>query len=170
MRWTQSAACKLLHGRTASERTTKACGPGAPVAGAKSARRFAGDGDTKVGLAGARTIYAVNTIVQGMSVDPAEPVVPAACVFCCRRAMGEVVTRHSLRPLLLLGALRCKLGRNPSRECGRALCGRHRGERKRRSNPDCRHGKDSRLLRFARNDGHSTPARPSPSASSRGRA
>ena len=34
-----------------------------------------------------------------MPVDPAEPVVTAACVFCCRRAMGEVITRHSLRPL-----------------------------------------------------------------------
>jgi hypothetical protein len=32
-------------------------------------------------------------------VDPAEPVVTAACFFCCRRAMGEAITRHSLRPL-----------------------------------------------------------------------
>jgi len=31
-------------------------------------------------------------------VDPAKPVVTAACVFCCRRAMGEAITRHSLRP------------------------------------------------------------------------
>jgi hypothetical protein len=34
-----------------------------------------------------------------MPDDPADPVVPAACVFYCRRAMGEAVTRHSLRPL-----------------------------------------------------------------------
>src|SRR5262245_34206603 len=39
-----------------------------------------------------------NTIAQGMPVDPAEPVVTAACFFCCRRAMGEAITRHSLRP------------------------------------------------------------------------
>jgi hypothetical protein len=38
-----------------------------------------------------------------MPVDPAEPVVTAACVFCCRRAMGEALTRHSLRPLLIEG-------------------------------------------------------------------
>src|SRR6185437_1115196 len=40
-----------------------------------------------------------NTIARGMPVDPAEPVVTAACVFCCRRAMGEALTRHSPRPL-----------------------------------------------------------------------
>jgi hypothetical protein len=41
----------------------------------------------------------VKTIAQGMPVDLAEPVVTAACFFCCRRAMGEAITRHSLRPL-----------------------------------------------------------------------
>jgi hypothetical protein len=40
----------------------------------------------------------VKTIAQGMPVDPAPPVVTAACFFCCRRAMGEAFTRHSLRP------------------------------------------------------------------------
>jgi hypothetical protein len=34
-----------------------------------------------------------------MPVDLAKPVVTAACFFCCRRAMGEATTRHSLRPL-----------------------------------------------------------------------
>jgi hypothetical protein len=48
---------------------------------------------------------AVNTIAQGMPVDPAKPVVTAACFFCCRRAMGEALTRHSLRPLFLQGAI-----------------------------------------------------------------
>src|SRR5689334_19946343 len=33
-----------------------------------------------------------------MPVEPAEPVVTAACVFCCRRAMGEAITRHFPRP------------------------------------------------------------------------
>jgi len=46
---------------------------------------------------------AVNTIAQGMPVDPAKPVVTAACFFCCRRAMGEAITRHSLRPPYLRG-------------------------------------------------------------------
>src|SRR5882724_12670125 len=41
----------------------------------------------------------VKTIAQGMPVDLADPVVTAACFFCCRRAMGEAITRHSLRPL-----------------------------------------------------------------------
>src|SRR3979409_2216470 len=34
-----------------------------------------------------------------MPVDPAPPVVTAACFFCCRRAMGEALNRHSLPPL-----------------------------------------------------------------------
>jgi hypothetical protein len=46
-----------------------------------------------------RARYKPQTIAQGMPVDLAEPVVTAACFFCCRRAMGEVITRHSLRPL-----------------------------------------------------------------------
>jgi hypothetical protein len=41
----------------------------------------------------------VKAIVQGMPDDPAEPVVPAASFSYCWRAMGEVFTRHSLRPL-----------------------------------------------------------------------
>ena len=39
------------------------------------------------------------TIAQGMPVAPALPVVTAACLFCCRRAMGAACTRHSLCPL-----------------------------------------------------------------------
>src|ERR1700751_4547882 len=51
------------------ERTAKACGPGALVAGANPwGHEPRGDGDTKAGLAGARTIYAVSTIAQGMSM------------------------------------------------------------------------------------------------------
>jgi hypothetical protein len=33
-----------------------------------------------------------------MPDDLAEPVVTAASFFCCWRAMGEAVARHSLRP------------------------------------------------------------------------
>ena len=45
------------------------------------------------------------TIAQGMPVAPALPVVTAACIFFCRRAMGEAITRHSLRPLIFEGAV-----------------------------------------------------------------
>ena len=62
MRWTRKRVR-----RARLKRTAKACGPGALVAGAKPVGGdSAGDGDTKAGLAGARTIYAVNTIAQGM--------------------------------------------------------------------------------------------------------
>jgi hypothetical protein len=46
-----------------------------------------------------RARSSVNTIAQGMPVEAADPVVTAACFFVCRRAMGEAITRHSLRPL-----------------------------------------------------------------------
>ena len=55
-------------------------------------------GARKPGPRGDRDISR-KTIAQGMPDDPAEPVVTAACFFCCRRAMGEAFTRHSLRPL-----------------------------------------------------------------------
>jgi hypothetical protein len=35
----------------------------------------------------------------------AEPVVTAACYFCCRRAMGAACTRHSQRPLIVEDAI-----------------------------------------------------------------
>ena len=43
-----------------------------------------------------------------MPVETADPVVTAACFFCCRRAMGEAITRHSLRPLNFWGRTRAK--------------------------------------------------------------
>ena len=49
--------CERIVRRAVRERTAKACGPGALVAGAKFADdESADDGDTKAGLAGARTI------------------------------------------------------------------------------------------------------------------
>jgi hypothetical protein len=54
-----------------------------------------------------------------MPDDLAEPVVPAACVFYCRRAMGEAFTRHSLRPLFPEGEHDTQLGRN--RAAGREV-------------------------------------------------
>ena len=70
---------------------------------------------------------AVKTIVQGMPVDPAQPVVTAACFFCCRRAMGEAITRHSLRPLSIEG--RCLEQTRADRAAGtRCRVFRHCGE------------------------------------------
>jgi hypothetical protein len=73
-------------------------------------------GAIKPGTPG-RSRISRNTIAQGMPVDPAKPVVTAACVFCCRRAMGEAITRHSLRPLFLEGRRLAKLGQIVPREC-----------------------------------------------------
>jgi hypothetical protein len=54
----------------------------------------------KPGPLGERDI-SVKTIVQGMPGDPAEPcMVTAASFSFCRRAMGAVSFRHSLRPSL----------------------------------------------------------------------
>jgi len=50
-----------------------------------------------------RTRISRRAIAQGMPVDLAKPVVTAACVFCCRRAMGAACTRHSLCPLTFWG-------------------------------------------------------------------
>ena len=69
-------------------------------------------GARKPGPRGERDISR-KTIARGMPVDPAEPVVTAACFFCCRRAMGEAITRHSLRPLYFEG----KLPHNSGKSC-----------------------------------------------------
>jgi len=42
---------------------------------------------------------AVKTVARGMPDVSAEPVVTAACLSFCRRAMGEASARHSPRPL-----------------------------------------------------------------------
>ena len=49
-------------------------------------------------------------------VDPAEPVVTAACFSCCRRAMGEAITRHSPRPLIYSRAVWLQDSDAPRRE------------------------------------------------------
>src|SRR6201985_3165310 len=61
-------------------------------------------------------------LAQGMPVVPAEPVVTAACFFCCRRAMGAACIRHSLRPLTYEGGVRwltraCRAAGRRSRGC-----------------------------------------------------
>jgi hypothetical protein len=90
-----------------------------PDAGAKSAmmlRITLVTGARKPGPRGERE-RSRNTIAQGRPDVLAEPVVTAACYFCCRRAMGAACTRPSLRPLYFEGALlRHKLGRQAPRD------------------------------------------------------
>jgi hypothetical protein len=74
-------------------------------AGAKATESFRGRRwQPSDGHRGERDITR-NTIAQGRPDDLAEPVVTAACVFCCRRAMGAACTRPSLRPLYSESAL-----------------------------------------------------------------
>ncbi len=72
-------------------------------AGAKVAECSANDGGNQAMVTEESSKETVKTIAQGMPVDPADPVVTAACFFVCRRAMGEAITRHSLRPLYFRG-------------------------------------------------------------------
>ena len=77
----------------------KSRGPDAPTL---ASSRRAEDGlpatvATKPGTPG-RSRISHPTIAQGMPELFGVPVVTAACVFCCRRAMGAASTRHSLRP------------------------------------------------------------------------
>ena len=93
-------SARIARRRKHSWRTAKACGPGPPMLGSSlEAMAFRRRRQSKPVLRGERAISR-NTIAQGMPVAPAGPVVTAACVFCCRRAMGAACIRHSLRPLL----------------------------------------------------------------------
>jgi len=89
--------------RGALMRTAKPCGPDTPTLVSSSAGRIAErwwlTSPVHQGERGA----AVNTIAQGMPDVLAEPVVTAACVSCCRRAMGAACARHSLRPPIFRG-------------------------------------------------------------------
>jgi hypothetical protein len=51
-----------------------------------------------------------------MPVVSAEPVVTAACFFCCRRAMGAASIRHSPCPLFGRACPEAELGRKTRRE------------------------------------------------------
>ena len=62
----------------------------------------ADDGGNKARSPG-RVRISRKTIARGMPVAPAEPVVTAACLLCCRRAMGAACIRHSPRPLFFEG-------------------------------------------------------------------
>jgi hypothetical protein len=108
-------------------RTAKSRGPGAPglapslrigdVGPSGSTRREPQATVTKTSWTPGRSRISRKTIARGMPGDPAEPVVTAACFFCCRWAMGEAITRHSPRPLRSLRAnLSASLGRGVSRD------------------------------------------------------
>jgi hypothetical protein len=89
-----------------TEADAKACGPGLPtLRPSRAVTSRATTGARKPGPRGERAIN-VKTIAQGMPDDLAEPVVTAACLLFCRRAMGEAVARHSLRPLRYRGRTR----------------------------------------------------------------
>jgi hypothetical protein len=80
-------------------RTAKSCGPDSPTLESSLAKQVFRL--TTVAIKArtpGRSRISRKTIARGMPVDPAEPVVTAACYFHCRRAMGEAITRHSLRP------------------------------------------------------------------------
>ena len=103
MRWTRGCSVRFGAPAKAASRTAKTCGPDPPMlprcwgqaCWMISKRRWL----SKPGHRGERVISR-RAIAQGMPVDLAKPVVTAACFFCCRRAMGEAITRHFLRPLI----------------------------------------------------------------------
>jgi hypothetical protein len=69
---------------------------------------------------------AVKTIAQGGPGCLGRPVVPAACIFCCRRAMGAASSRPSLRPCDCRGRERpAFLGHVMPREGGTMSSHRH---------------------------------------------
>ena len=86
-------------GRTVRRRTAKSCGPDTPTLVSSRRRRFADDGSKKARFPGRARRTPLKPSRRECRDDLAEPVVPAACVFACRRAMGAASTRHSLRPL-----------------------------------------------------------------------
>jgi hypothetical protein len=94
MRWTRMA--RQTNVANADGEVVWSWPPDAEAKFAGSSRRRRGQESP---VPGESTKETVKTIAQGMPADPAKPVVTAACVFCCRRAMGEAITRHSLRPL-----------------------------------------------------------------------
>src|SRR5690348_11176270 len=87
MRWTRwcRSACAQTNDTDAD---AKACGPGLPtLRSSRAVTSRAMTGAIKPGPRGERAI-SVKTIAQGMPDDLAEPVVTAACLLFCRRAMG----------------------------------------------------------------------------------
>jgi hypothetical protein len=107
MRWTRPRVR-----RSSRSRMAKSCGPGAPMQALRSLVSMSPttDGGNQAWSPG-RSRISRKTIAQGRPDDVAEPVVTAACVFVCRRAMGAASTRPSLRPLDFRGRCLPQLGR-----------------------------------------------------------
>jgi len=73
--------------------------PDADVKLATTLTRRAGDGDQKARSTGENAKQLLKPSRGECRAVSAEPVVPAACIFCCRRAMGAASARHSPCPL-----------------------------------------------------------------------
>jgi hypothetical protein len=83
--------------RAASMRTAKSRGPGASTLAPSPQGDLAGDGG-KTARSPRRARISRKPSRRECRLCSAEPVVTAACVPCCRRAMGAASIRHSLRP------------------------------------------------------------------------
>jgi len=99
-----------------SMRTAKSCGPDVPVLASSlamvltyHARRWGQESRSP-----GRARINRKPIARGMPVVSAEPVVPAACIFFCRRAMGAASIRHSLHPLVFEGRGNHDSGADPA--------------------------------------------------------
>ena len=106
MRWTRGCLKRACAPTKASARTAKPCGPVPRRWGQACETIFARRRWLKSPVHRGERGAAVKTIARGMPAVPAEPVVTAACFFCCRRAMGAACIRHSLRPLHFEGNVR----------------------------------------------------------------
>src|SRR4051812_40617203 len=125
-RWPR--ACQvLLRWTIGSSRTFKPCGPGAPMLALSldDMTCHQDDGGKQAGPRGEHGAD-VKTIAQGGPGHPAEPVVPAPCIFSARGPRASVEVRPSLRPRASSEALEhpsdaCCAARAIARECLMAL-------------------------------------------------
>ena len=108
--------------RAAPVRTAKSCGPGAPTQALKSLVSMSPttDGGNQAWSPGRARRKPLKPVAQGGPGYPAGPVVTAACVFCCTRAMG--ISRYPAFPA-------------PSR-CSGGTCLPHHSGAMRRENAD----------------------------------
>ncbi len=101
--WWAYRCCSVawLRGRTASMRTVKSRGPDTPtlVSRSKGWTSPAADGGQQARSTGENAKQPFQPSRGECRDVSAEPVVPAACIFFCRRAMGAASSRHSPCPL-----------------------------------------------------------------------
>ena len=120
MRWTHRC-CR----RTASTRTAKSCGPGAPTLALSFVDDDPRNDGQKSPVTGESTKETVKTVARGRPVDPSEPVVSTlvCSTYFAREAAGAVGTRLSLRPLFRGCDLRTARAQFAPREGGAAPSG-----------------------------------------------